>query len=231
MLGSTPALRIAANAILLPLATWAATMLLKAPRPDRPTHRTRYTIVLVVSVLLSLVTNRLTPSDYAVRVWFDGDSLPPAKEFHVWSPEGGEVKQVEGGWEIAVPSKSRQPDGSIHVRATHPRGFSGTAQVFLESDPVVSVRMPLARTVSRVRGIVVDEAGRALAGVRVAVLGYTQEAFETGRDGMYDLPAHVPDGEVVQLHIECAGFAPDSPVQAAGPGATTLVMTRGRGPS
>ena len=59
---------------------------------------------------------------------------------------------------------------------------------------------------AKVMGIVEDEKQAAIVGAKVSVIGYDKEAVDTKSSGNFSLPAHVADGQQVQLHAEKSGF-------------------------
>jgi hypothetical protein len=87
----------------------------------------------------------------------------------------------------------------------------------------VTVRL-VANTSAKVRGVVLDDAGKALEGVRVSVVGHEEEAVTTGPGGQFVLPAHAADGQQVQLHAEKDGYEAVSQFQPAGAFPATLIL-------
>jgi hypothetical protein len=64
--------------------------------------------------------------------------------------------------------------------------------------------------------MVVDAAGKSIAGVRVSIIGHGDEAVLTDATGGFVLPAHAADGQQVQLHAEKEGYKPANQFHPAG---------------
>jgi hypothetical protein len=78
----------------------------------------------------------------------------------------------------------------------------GNATLMLDTDYFPTVEIQLDRDASAtVRGIVVDERGRSVAGADVSVPGYTDVAI-TDRMGNFMLPAHAADGQIVRVRAQ-----------------------------
>jgi Carboxypeptidase regulatory-like domain len=77
-----------------------------------------------------------------------------------------------------------------------------------------------------VRGIILDESGNALEGVRVSVVGSEGEAVTTGPGGQFVLPAHAADGQQVQIHAEKPGYRSITQFHPAGSFPATLSLER-----
>ncbi len=66
-----------------------------------------------------------------------------------------------------------------------------------------------------VRGVVLDEHGRSVAGARVSIPGYPDVAV-TDEMGNFVLPAHAADGQIVQVRaqkISSLGLCPFPPAR------------------
>ena len=88
----------------------------------------------------------------------------------------------------------------------------------------MTATVPLrADTSALVRGIIVDSAQRALAGVRVSIVGQS-ESVMTKEDGAFSLPAHAADGQQVQLRAEKTGIPPVTQWHQAGDAPATVVV-------
>lgn len=123
----------------------------------------------------------------------------------VTSNVGGEVKRVNGGWEIDVPADSLPPSSDVIIRAEDKGTFSrGNAMVNTAGRRrLVAVTVTLAHDRSaHVRGIVVDARGTGVKGARVGVVGYDTETITTGDGGGFDLAAHAAPEERVLLHAQ-----------------------------
>lgn len=149
------------------------------------------------------------PALYAVRVVPVDEAGLPVEDATVRASVGNEPQQVAGGWEIEVPRVKLPTSGALTVWAEQAATAAhGEASLVLGTDPTPSVRVALRTPETRLRGTVVDAAGRALAGARVSVLGYGAESGLTDAAGSFDLAAHRPPGERVRLHVEHPGHPP-----------------------
>jgi TIR domain len=166
------------------------------------------------------------PELYRIRVTVIDSTEVPVDNAMVWSSLGGEPKRIAGGWEFNVPRTAIPKDGLLTVFASRPAAFelgSRRLQLAREPDPALTIR--LERDLSaQVRGIVVDSSNRAIAGVRICVVGFESEATATGLTGGFVLPAHAADGQQVQLHVEKQGFGAVTEFQPAGRAAVTVVL-------
>jgi hypothetical protein len=121
----------------------------------------------------------------------------------VKSSNGGNLKMVSGGWELDVAPQARPADGKLTVAASVKDEFlKGAAELVLAKDyyPTVTVQL-VADTSAVVRGIVVDESLRAVAGATVSIAGYSDVAV-TDAKGNFVLPAHAGKGQIVELHAK-----------------------------
>lgn len=165
---------------------------------------------------------------FRVRVTIIDPAGTPVEDAKVWSTFGGEPKKVSGGWELDIPKASRPAAGTLTVYASVPNRFlTGEQQLQLAVDPnpAVTIRLHLENSAS-IRGIVVDGAGRAIAGVRVSVVGYGNEAVLTQAGGNFVLPAHAAPDQQVQLNAEKAGYAATLQWHPAGDFPATIVLDR-----
>lgn len=161
-----------------------------------------------------------------LRVLLLGPAGSPVEDAKVWTSVGGEPKQVAGGWEFDIPFSQLPADRKVTVHATKESAFlSGSEEVRLgnELSPSVTVRLA-ADASATVRGMVLDESGNALEGVRVNVVGHAGEATTTGPGGEFVLPAHAADGQQVQLHAEKAGHEAVTQFHPAGDFPATLTL-------
>ncbi|MFL6260537.1 MAG: carboxypeptidase-like regulatory domain-containing protein [Thermoanaerobaculia bacterium] len=150
----------------------------------------------------------------------------------VWTTVGGESKKIAGGWELDIPRSKIPADGRITVYADQVTAFlSGSSAVRLGDDlaPSTTVRL-IAPTSAKVRGIVLNGAGKALEGVQVSVVGYEEGAVTTGPSGQFVLAAHAADGQQVQLHAEKDGYGAITQFQPAGTFPAMLILENTKKP-
>lgn len=152
----------------------------------------------------------------------------PVEDAKVWTSLGGEPKQVAGGWEFDILISKVPADGKVTVHASKEEAFlSGLSEVRLGKDlaATATVRLVASQTAT-VQGIVLDESGNAVEGVRVSVIGHEGETATTGAGGQFVLPAHAADGQQVQLHAEKAGYRGITQHHMAGSFPATLTLER-----
>jgi hypothetical protein len=118
----------------------------------------------------------------------------------VKSSNGGDVKMVAGGWELDVPQQARPADGKVTLTAAVKDEFlNGQSTIILGEDYYPNVTMQLvADTSARIRGVVVDEDLRAIAGATVSIGGSSDVAVSDAK-GNFVLPAHAGKGQMVEV--------------------------------
>jgi hypothetical protein len=165
---------------------------------------------------------------YRVRVTVLNPQQQPVNDAKVTSSMNAIAKKVDGGYEFEIPAATKPSDGILTIYATVESAFwSGKTDVQLTSEFNPNITVQLAAGVNaQVRGIVQDQAGRALAGATVSVVGYGSEAFTTKSDGNFTLPAHAADGQQVQLHAEKPGYEAANLDHPAGRLPATLVLEK-----
>jgi len=160
---------------------------------------------------------------YRVRAMVTSPQGAPAEEARVWSSIGGEPKKIAGGWQFDIPAAAKPKNGKLQFFATHDNAFlKGQADLTLGDDfnPAITIRL-VHDTSAKIRGRVTDDRGRSVAGARVFVEGYGDEAVVTKEDGNFVLPAHKAQNQQVLIVAEKAGLgvarlwhpAGDTPVQ------------------
>jgi hypothetical protein len=165
---------------------------------------------------------------YRVRVTVIDAQQIPVEDARVWSSMGGEPKKVAGGWQFDIPKASKPKDGKLTIYASLPNKFlKGSKELLLSDDynPGVSIQLASENSAS-VRGIVVDERGRAIPGARVSVAGYENEAVVTQDGGSFVLPAHAAADQQVLLHAEKKGFGATQQWHPAGDFPATITLDR-----
>jgi hypothetical protein len=140
---------------------------------------------------------------YRVRVVVLGLDKQPVDDAHVISSNGGELKKVEGEWEFDIPPQSRPADGKLKLFASVGSAFlAGNSTFVLDKDYFPTVEIQLDRdTSATVRGVVIDQHRRSIAGAQVSIPGYSDFAL-TDQMGNFVLPAHAADGQIVQVRAQ-----------------------------
>jgi hypothetical protein len=140
---------------------------------------------------------------YRVQVVVVGPDQSPVEIAQVKSSNGGELKMVEGGWELDIPPQTRPVDGKVTLFASVKDEFQkGRSTLVLAQDyyPTATIQL-VADTSAMVRGVVVDEDLRAVAGATVSIAGYSDVAV-TDRKGNFVLPAHAGKGQRVEVRAQ-----------------------------
>lgn len=196
----------------VPLAAWIVIVLLVA--------------VPVGAWIYSQFLNKSTI--YRVRVIVVDPQGIPLEDAKVWSSFGGEPKKVMGGWQFDIPDGSKPKDSKLSIFAAKESAFlTGRADLSISDDYNLAVTINLARDDSaKVRGQVVDEKNRAIAGARVFVVGYESEAVITKEGGNFEMPAHAAVNQQVLLHAEKSGYRATKRGHPAGDTPAELVLER-----
>lgn len=119
------------------------------------------------------------------------------------SSTGGELRIAPGGWELDIPPQSRPGDGKVTFTASVKDEFmKGTSALVLGQDyyPTATVQL-VAETSAMLRGVVVDEDLRAIAGATVSIDGNSEVAV-TDQKGNFVLPAHAGKGQIVEVEAQ-----------------------------
>jgi hypothetical protein len=125
---------------------------------------------------------------------------------------------------ITIPKALVPADGKVTVFADLDSAFlhgRTDAQLGVDLNPSITVNLKAARDAT-IAGLVQDEAGRAVAGATVSVVG--GESGETSATGSFLLKTNAAVGQVVRLHAEKRGFAGVDQDHPAGREPVTLVM-------
>jgi hypothetical protein len=163
-------------------------------------------IVVLILGLSPLLSSTYLQSRglYVVRVFVLGVDKQPVDDARVTSSNGGEAKKIGGGWEFDIPPQSRPADGKLKLFASEKNAFlGGSSTLILDKDyfPAVEIRLE-HDTSAVVRGTVLDDRGRSVAGARVSIAGYPDVAVTNAEGNFFDLPAHAADGQMVQVRAE-----------------------------
>ena len=140
---------------------------------------------------------------YHVQVVLLRPDQSPVEIAQVKSSNGGELKMVGGGWELDIPPQARPADGKVTLSAAVKDEFlKGASTLVLAHDyyPTVTIQL-VADASAMVRGVVVDEDMRAVAGATVSIDGDSEVAV-TDQKGNFVLPAHAGKGQMVEIHAQ-----------------------------
>jgi hypothetical protein len=140
---------------------------------------------------------------YRIRVVVFRPDQSLVDDAQVRSSTGAELKMVEGGWELDIPSQTRPADGKVTLFASLKDEFlKGSSTLVLGQDYYPTATIQLAADTSAVvRGVVVDEGLRSVAGATVSIAGYS-EAVLTDKMGNFVLPAHAAKDQMVEVRAQ-----------------------------
>jgi len=140
---------------------------------------------------------------YRIRVVVLGPDQSPLDGAQMRSSNGGELKKVDGGWELDIPPQTRPADGKVTLFASAKDAFlAGSSTLVLAQDyyPTTTIQLT-SDTTAVLRGVVVDERGRPVGNASVSIAGYTDGAV-TDSMGNFVLPAHAAEGQIVQVRAQ-----------------------------
>jgi hypothetical protein len=140
---------------------------------------------------------------YHVQLLVVRPDLSPVDIALVKSSNGGNLKMVEGGWELDIAPQTRPADGKLTLSASVKDEFlKGSSSLVLAQDyyPTASIQL-VAETSAKVRGVVVDEELTAVAGATVSIDG-RPEVTVTDQKGNFVLPAHAGSGQTVEIEAK-----------------------------
>jgi hypothetical protein len=193
---------VAAFALVIAASVVALALRAKRPRP-----------MLAWIVALGIIALGVAPyaasaflqsrGVYHVQVLVVRPGQAPVEIAQVKSSNGGELKMVEGGWELDISPQTRPADGKVTLFASVKDEFlKGRSTLVLAQDyyPTATIQL-VADTSAVVRGVVVNEDLGAIAGATVSIAGYPEVAV-TDQKGDFVLPAHAGKGQMVEVHAQ-----------------------------
>jgi hypothetical protein len=132
----------------------------------------------------------------------------------------------EGVGNLTIPLATLNATKKITIYADlNPQSLHGHADLTLGTDMHPSITITLIHpTDATVTGIVEDDAGNALSGAGVSVVGGASGL--TGADGGFTLKANAADNEIVRLHAQKTGYKAVDQNHPAGPDPVTIVLRR-----
>jgi hypothetical protein len=206
-------------------------LVLRIRQKDKPIPPVAWGVVVLLVLIptgFSLYPVIIKDTIYRVRVTVLSDQKLPTEDAKVWSSIGGEPMKVAGGWHFEIPAAKRPQDGKLTIFASQENAYLiGSRDLQLNADYNPAVVIQLERdTSAKVRGQVVDSRGRAVAGARVSVVGYGDEAVVTKEGGDFELPAHAAVGQQVRLYAEKRGYGVADLHCPAGDEPATLQLKR-----
>jgi hypothetical protein len=164
---------------------------------------------------------------YRIRVVVLGPDGNPVSGAVLRTNASNETTSTSQGTAVVtVPRGAVPQDGAVTIFADLDSAFlHGRADVRLESDlnPAVTIHAASPRDAT-VTGMVQDDAGRAIAGATVTVIG--GESGATLPTGSFTLKAGAASGQIVRVHAEKDGYAAVDQDHPAGREPVTIVLAR-----
>lgn len=194
-------------AFALVFATMALLLAIRAKKQRIAWLLAAALLVLGISPLVAS-TYLASRGIYRIRVVVLGTDRQPVNQAELSSSVGGELKQARGNWELDLPPQARPSSGQITLYAAVKDAYlAGDSSLALKEDyfPTVTIQLLPLPPVT-IRGTVVDENGKSVAGARVAVSGYSDIAT-TDEMGNFSLPAHHADAQLISLRAEKGDLA------------------------
>lgn len=149
------------------------------------------------------------PALYALRVQALDPEGRPAAVSAVRASAGNEPQRLpDGWWEVEISTAKLPKNRTVTVWLESEEWKAGRLDLTLGEDPNPRAEIRLQRAESWLRGVVVDPAGRAVAGARVTTRESSGAAAETDADGWFVLRLAIPRETRLRLRTERAGFAP-----------------------
>ena len=180
----------------------AAIAVAVALRGKRPVVSSILAVALIAlgSTLLVVPHSLQSQGVYRVRVVLLRPDQSVADIAQVKSSNGGELRMVDGGWELDISPQTRPADGKVTFTASVKDEFlKGKYTLVLADDyyPTATIQL-VADTSAMLRGVVVDENLVAIPGATVSIEGYP-DVTVTDRLGNFVLPAHAGKGQTVEV--------------------------------
>lgn len=167
------------------------------------------------------------PALYSVRVQVLDPQGQPVRGSTVRTSAGNEPHLLpDGWWEIQVPAAKVPADGQVSLWAEHKEWRGNRMNLYLGEEPNPQVEIHLKAPETRLRGQVVDENNRALAGVRVTQQDGAPMEATTDAEGRFELTLSVPQGKRVGLRAEHSGSAPKDTFCYAGSDSCSIVLEK-----
>ena len=140
---------------------------------------------------------------YHIQVVVLRPDQSPVEIAQVRSSTGGELKMDGSGWALDISPQSRPADCTITFFASTKDEFlNSKSTLVLAQDyyPTATIQT-VAETSAILRGVVVDEDLRAVAGATVSINGNSDKAV-TDQKGNFVLPAHAGKGQLVVVQVK-----------------------------
>ncbi len=189
------------------------------------------TIFLLSGIILwasrYAVNHQATPLSgemYRVRVIVLNPEGDPVKGAVLRTSVSADIMTGEGVAVVSFQKDLIPADGRLTIFAdVVPDSLHGRADLWLASDFSPAVTIVLGRALNAtITGLVEDEKGQGVEGVRVSVLG--GEADWTNTTGIFSLKTDAAIGQAVRIRAEKPGYAAVDMLARASTGPLTLTM-------
>jgi hypothetical protein len=192
------------------LAAFGIAILLYASRFALKSKNQRFALKLIAAVstligIAALAGDLILKSEgiFHIRIVVLSPEEQPVDQADLSSSVGGELKKAGGNWEFDLPPQSKPSSGQITFYASVKDAYlAGNSTLALKEDyfPTVTVQLQRLPEVP-IRGRVIDESGKSMAGARVSVSGFPDIAI-TDEVGNFSIPSHHAEGQMVSIHAE-----------------------------
>lgn len=167
------------------------------------------------------------PEVYAVHVQILAPQGQPVDRATLHASAGMTPRQLPGGWwEVRIPAAKVPADGLISLWAEHEEWDGNRMELRLSETPNPRAEIRLKQPESWLRGRVVDDADRALSGVRVSQQDGTSGESITDAEGRFALKLPVRPETRVRLRAEREGWAPGDEFCYAGRDSCWFVLEK-----
>ncbi len=165
------------------------------------------------------------PALYAVRVQVFDPQGQPVEGARIRASAGNEPQQLpDGWWEVEIPAVKVPADGQISLWGSHAEWAGNQVNLRLGADPNPRVEIHLKEPETLIRGQVVDQSGRGVAGAKVFRQGGGSGVAVSGEEGHFELRLAVQSGEKVRLRAELGEQAGGATFCLAGSGCSITVV-------
>jgi hypothetical protein len=162
------------------------------------------TILVLGIASLTAETYLASRGLYHIRIVVLDQDREPIDDAQITSSIGGEIKKGERNWELDIRPQSKPSDGRVTFYASIGNSYlSGESTAILGKDyhPLVKIQLrPVPSTT--LRGYVIDDRGRSVAGAVVSIPGYPKELGTTDQMGSFSIDSHAARNQFITVRAE-----------------------------